>query len=558
MAAAALIHSCATLESSLARSDDTTSPQASDVLVEESKKIYAARLAVCELHDAKITVPQQCQSFLPTFRSAKKRSFRGLFTKDGPSKPHVSYPEYEELTELNLDSCLSSLHSYGAGQGWTSYSNNKKNAVAMCHAVRGELEKDEQINLFKILLSSTVGVEGALSRSKQEWVKLRSDFKELKSGMRQLFVDLQGQDTQRQEAAASLWEEATRQMKEGMNEVLHTVDHLQQKIAKSSDSIDSLSQRMEGVVTENSEQWGEATASLTNAIMFAQELIQQKVLKAVYDASEGVIQTNELVATTNHQLTQHFAQHADYAEVVKAMGPMLASVEESMLRIHGDQIQKHIELQAYANKTQVTLERANVEAEKLLGWATFFTGLAEDWLSILIPYLSGSAVFCGTLIVTTMVAFAIWRSVLPIGFFGTCLLALVTGFATTGPLTSVIGFDEVSKVGFDILRPNIEGIIPYVGGIVSAVFMMQVFKGVRGYLHNRKSRAPVARTDLQTRPSIPATNRDFSLPCNNQDYIQAVMKKSFGSDRPVSSGGRESREHDQGWESSETDLSDAE
>nr|POE75530.1 hypothetical protein CFP56_53642 [Quercus suber] len=527
LAAAALIHSCATLESPLVESDDGTSTPTSDSLVDESKKLFAARLAVCELHDAKITVPQECQSFLPAYRASKQWKFRGLFIKDAPGNSHVSYQEYEQLSEQNLDSCLSALHSYGAGQGWTSYSNNKKNAVAMCHAVRSDLEKDEQINLFKILLNSTIGVEGALSRSKQEWDQLKSDFKELKSGMRQLFVDLHDQDTERQVAAAALWVEVKRQMQEGVDEVLLNVDHLQQDIIISGDGIGSLSQRMESLVKENTEQWGSATASLTNAITLAQELVQQKVMQALHDASEGAIRTNELVMTSHQQLVQYFAQYADSADTVNAMRPMLASIEEVMLTIHGEQIQRHLELQAYANKTQLTLEKVNTEAERLLSWVKFFGGLFEDWLGVVIPYISASAVFCAVCIITTMVAFVIWRSILPIGFFATCCIAFATGLATSSPLTSVISSRDVSIISVQVLRPTIKGSGRYFGGMMSAIVMMQVFRRVRDCLQSRKIQSFAARGDFETRLLVPKESRNFSLPVNNPRHVRMALEKSF-------------------------------
>lgn len=533
MAAAALIHSCATLETPIQKADADFAP-GSDLLLDESKKIYAARLAVCELHDAKVTVPRQCQPFLPTARSAKKRSFRGLFTKNGPTQPHISYPEYEALTEENLDTCLSALHDYGSGQGWTSYSNNKKNAVAMCHAVRGELEKDEQIHLFKVLASTTADIEHAFSLSKQEWDAFRANFQELKSGMRQFYVDIYDKDTERQQAAATLWAEAERQMQEGLNGMMHSVNNLQQAVDKTGDSIGSHRQRMEttfagvneqlaALATQSHNAMGTVTkdaASLSNVVAFVEESLQQGIMKGAYETSQNIAQTNKLVATANDHLAQYFMQVDDSFSVVNAMALGLASIESEMQRIHEDHKQQHLELQSYANKTKYALELTSEQAGKLHAVFSFWANLFMHGISNILP--RPRFLLCFTTI--TLVAFAAWRHFLGLGVSSTCCIAFATGLL----FTSAINITSLWSVFSKTLEPSADIAAAFVCGMVCVVFIGWGFRILRGLLDNhRASQAARADYSCGTGVSVGKETRGFTLPINNPRYVVEALKRSL-------------------------------
>ncbi|MCJ1412108.1 hypothetical protein MMC19_006200 [Ptychographa xylographoides] len=115
--------------------------------LDDIRSLYAAQLAVCELQDAGSQMPPHCSfNLLPeSSRSAE---------------------DYGELDANQLRQCLVSLES--RPQWWTSYSNNKQNAVVLCQATRVEIEKDDIIKLYKSMASTTSNLEAALVETVQQ------------------------------------------------------------------------------------------------------------------------------------------------------------------------------------------------------------------------------------------------------------------------------------------------------------------------------------------------------------------------------------------------------
>lgn len=144
VASSALLSSC----SQLGHSDAISIDQGLDTMLDNTKSIYATRLAVCELIEANAAVPSACSSFKPTKVNTKEGFFRGFFTANGPTRPIAYYDIYDKQTADQLDACKSSLHKQP--QSWTSYSNARQNAVVMCHAMRAEIERgiENQNNLY--------------------------------------------------------------------------------------------------------------------------------------------------------------------------------------------------------------------------------------------------------------------------------------------------------------------------------------------------------------------------------------------------------------------------
>lgn len=126
------------------------------------KSVFATRLAVCELTGAHASVPPQCLPMVPTVTESHgvKCFLRG--TKCSTSR---SYDFPTTTTQKQINQCLSSLES--RPQWWTSYSNARQNAVVMCHAARGEAEREHIIHLHRSMADSSAGISEALSKSAQ-------------------------------------------------------------------------------------------------------------------------------------------------------------------------------------------------------------------------------------------------------------------------------------------------------------------------------------------------------------------------------------------------------
>lgn len=67
------------------------------------------------------------------------------------------------LPKKDLEQCLRSLES--RPQWWTSYSNNRQNAMIICQASRIEAEKEEMLSLHQSLAKSTVKLDEALQEA---------------------------------------------------------------------------------------------------------------------------------------------------------------------------------------------------------------------------------------------------------------------------------------------------------------------------------------------------------------------------------------------------------
>lgn len=127
IASAGLMNSCSELD----RTASSKSGLSLDDMLEQSKSIYAARLAICELSDAFAPIPKECTAFAPTKSSYFLRSIL-------PGR-RPEYPTYDAETAKHLNRCLKSLSRFP--QSWTSYSNAKQNAVIMCRAMRASIER---------------------------------------------------------------------------------------------------------------------------------------------------------------------------------------------------------------------------------------------------------------------------------------------------------------------------------------------------------------------------------------------------------------------------------
>ena len=142
MAASKLVMSCQALRDKSSDSPDSEIY----VTLERARSLYAARLAICELDGAGASVPRPCISV--TVPAPSKKRIFGISSR---SKPPPS-PMDQESAAL-LEGCLKTLES--RPQWWTSYSNNRQNAVVICQAARIEGEKDELLELYRSIVESS-------------------------------------------------------------------------------------------------------------------------------------------------------------------------------------------------------------------------------------------------------------------------------------------------------------------------------------------------------------------------------------------------------------------
>ena len=126
--------------------------------LERLRSLYAARLAICELDGAGISIPAPCSpvNVLPW----QKKSRFGFSVKP-ESETRIEY----EFPQQVLTPCLKSLES--RPQWWTSYSNNRQNAMVICQAARIENEKEELLDLHRSIVHSTYKLNHGLKEALQ-------------------------------------------------------------------------------------------------------------------------------------------------------------------------------------------------------------------------------------------------------------------------------------------------------------------------------------------------------------------------------------------------------
>lgn len=135
LAAYQLLTSCKGLEVGV---DGTETP----VLLERVKNLYAARLAICELESAHAVIPTICQDIMSI-------SLSDLTREEQPRLNRLWHGR-DCVDAKVLQPCVKALH--GKPTSWTSYSNNRAQAITMCHAVRDHLEREQTADTHRKLV----------------------------------------------------------------------------------------------------------------------------------------------------------------------------------------------------------------------------------------------------------------------------------------------------------------------------------------------------------------------------------------------------------------------
>ncbi|KAI6794708.1 hypothetical protein KC360_g1934 [Hortaea werneckii] len=312
VATAGLFHSCAHLDGSVLPDGDeaTGSP---DAFIMEEVDVYSARLAVCEWSVAKpALVPSACKDFVPTVITTKKKVFGWSFSGQATSKQ--LYPQYDAITRAQLQSCRSSLADND--RTWTSFSNSKQNAVAMCHAMRGEVERNETIHMYKVFAYSMADLGSAVSLSTEELEDFRASFRELKLAMRQSHLEMVQNDAQRREKTVKLWAEWETRMqadlevlratvngiaksaKEAGKDVSNSKRYAEEALSSAYDGISALSLHQKEVMMEAED----SIVQYAQAVGYLNEVIEQGITQALLKANLSLQTTNSLVLDLHAQM----------------------------------------------------------------------------------------------------------------------------------------------------------------------------------------------------------------------------------------------------------------
>lgn len=112
------------------------SPTHQEAALDDTKSVYAAQLAMCEIASTGVAIPSECKLLTPP--SDKE----GLKQLSGPNA--AKFGGAMKIYSRHLRQCLKALES--RPQWWTSYSNSRQNTVLLCQAVRIDIERGTVIS----------------------------------------------------------------------------------------------------------------------------------------------------------------------------------------------------------------------------------------------------------------------------------------------------------------------------------------------------------------------------------------------------------------------------
>ncbi|KAL4978791.1 hypothetical protein BDW66DRAFT_164464 [Aspergillus desertorum] len=166
LAATKLVSSC----KSIGRNTESIGGSDTYLALEHVRSLYAARLAICELNEAGISIPSSCRSvngFPPLRRGLWGRHTRNSF---------AAAEDLGHILKSDFEPCLKALES--RPQWWTSYSNSRQNAVVICQASRTEIDKEDILETYNSILQSSAklsdGLYEALRMAAEESAKSRA------------------------------------------------------------------------------------------------------------------------------------------------------------------------------------------------------------------------------------------------------------------------------------------------------------------------------------------------------------------------------------------------
>lgn len=411
IATSALLYSCSTLKGSIEH-DNSTLTRGSDLFVQEEINIYAARLAICELHGAEFDVEGACQPFIPTERTAKKTGLRGWLSQKGPSRSTPFFGYYDEITLANLDQCLKSLQT--SAVAWMSYSNNRQNAIVMCEAMQSEVDRDEQIHIGKILATTAATASSSMQDVVEQIKDFQPAFNELRAAMPQFQRDLAAGNQQQLDLIQEIWANTERvltslqdvesgvvKVKDGIKDANEEIIDLKANLEKATDSSAAIYHRLTQTQAQAADLSTDIEAT-TEIAAYLAEVTMQGVAQDLTRITENVTLVNALMAQIRHNV---------------------ASANEEQTLLHRDTMERNDEILKQQVDTLANIvEMSDRVSEMSETFSTMFAGLPGA-----LECIKTGTAFIGSTVIYSLLSFAIWHSLGWLSALGTISASAATG-----------------------------------------------------------------------------------------------------------------------------------
>ncbi|OQD73973.1 hypothetical protein PENDEC_c013G05755 [Penicillium decumbens] len=336
IAAARLVTSCQSFEGK------GTADQESYEALDRIRSVYAARLAICELEGAGASVPSPC---LPVTLSppTSKNRFWFLSKRNVPDTGTYLVPEYL------LEQCLKALES--RPQWWTSYSNNRQNAMVICQASRLEVEKEELLDLHRSILRSSVKLDEGLYQALRNAAMEASQHE----AFIQAVQSLQGKLVADMEASQSLFR---RIFEDFLHEIELGIDTVSAAVATALGRVQSKTTVLEKEIQNATSQIG----MFQQALQFAhQETVYRNQL-ALRTHEENNLAYRESASVL--QLSLQSLVETDMARLSQSMGRLDASLEWLTSRLILI-LEQEVKMAERLQTMETTMEQSQAKAVEL-------------------------------------------------------------------------------------------------------------------------------------------------------------------------------------------------
>jgi hypothetical protein len=284
VASKVLVNSCVSYQPS--NNDDRRSKE--DTL-EPFKNLFALQVTACELDDAEVSMPQACTPLLASAQGG-------------------------DVSMECMSECLHNL--YKTPSSWDSFNHAKTRAAIICHAMRSEIDQDEQLHLFRLLFNTVSSVVESVAMSDAELQKMRSTFHDIQASMRDFHVKVQSDNQELKDTVTAVWNDLESQLQldifkiaDKIQSMIDTTREAEDRIALHSISVTRALDTTTEISAELDTQRREDNAKLFQDIekikswfAFQTGLALDNLTQQVYGISKDLTMANELTSTMTASL----------------------------------------------------------------------------------------------------------------------------------------------------------------------------------------------------------------------------------------------------------------
>lgn len=340
-----------------------------DDLLERFRNMFALRMTHCELSDADVFLPRACEPFI----------------NEDPS---------DSESRESFAKCLHELHQ--TPSSWDSFNHAKTRAAIICHAMRSEIDKDEQLRLFNLLFGTVSNVVDSLEESNQEFLDARTIFRELRSDMREFYIKLHSENDDVRAVIQHTWAGLETRLLHDMSDVADKIDSILGSMSRADNGLDDFSAKV-GQVLQNAvviggelesgrrhemDQFRAAIEASRDWFAFEVELALRNFTQLIYGVTKDLQLANDLSGTMANALGTNNAQLKMQIEHMAEMRSVSISFATDQESSHAEVMRRLEDISLKASQILESLEAASEYAQK---WKVAMT-FALDFISGSIPF----------------------------------------------------------------------------------------------------------------------------------------------------------------------------